>query len=244
MYRHLFLSLFVLLFAVSTAIAAGEKLVLVGSGEPDPKDNLLVEYLEEWGYVVEPHEHLAKHPVNLAGVDIVFISESTVSGNILGAYEDSTVPVVNAETWTYDDMGFTANDGTFNSDAGDELTIVDTEHPITEGFEGDIAVSKPAAQLMTCGGFEGDVDILAVRADNEDLVAISVYEAGAKTIKGSTKARHVNIFPHSTGWAMVTDDGWELIHRSILYALGQIPFDVAPADKLTSTWGRIKAGRL
>ena len=129
---------------------------------PDPKDNLLIEYLEEWGYVVEPHEHLAKHPVNLAGIDVVFISESTSSGNILDAYKDSAVPVVNAETWTYDDMGFAA-DGTFNSDAGDKLTIVDTEHPITEGFKGDITVSKPAVSLMTCSGFEGDIDILAVR---------------------------------------------------------------------------------
>ncbi len=242
MYRHFFLPIFVLLFAVSSVIAEGEKLVLVGSGEPDPKDILLIEYLEEWGYVVEPHQHLAKHPVNLADIDFVFISESTSSANILGAYKDSTVPVVNAETWTYDDMGFAA-DGTFNSDPGDDLTVIDPEHPIMEGFKGDITVSKPAIALMTCSGFEGDVDILAVRADNDDLVAISVYEEGAKLLKGTTKARHVNIWPHSTGWEQVTDDGWELIHRSILYALGQIPFDVAPQDKLAVTWGQIKAAR-
>ena len=239
MYRHLFLPILMLLLLTSTAMAKGEKLVLVGSGAPDPKDDLLIEYLEEWGYVVEPHEHLAKHPVNLADVDLVFISESTSSGNILDAYKDSAVPVVNAETWTYDDMGFAA-DGTFNSDAGDKLTIVDTEHPITEGFKGDITVSKPAAQLMTCSGFEGDIDVLAVRADNDDLVAISVYEKGAKTVKGSTKAIHINIWPHSTAWQQVTEDGWELIHRSILYGLGQIPFDVAPEDKLAVTWGQIK----
>lgn len=242
MYRYFFLSIFVLLFAVGPVSAEGEKLVLVGSGKPDPKDNLLIEYLEKWGYVVEPHEHGAKHPVNLAGIDVVFISESTSSANILDAYKDSAVPVVNAETWTYDDMGFAA-DGTFNSDAGDKLAIVDTEHPITEGFKGDITVSKPAAQLMTCSGFEGDVDILAVRADNDDLVAISVYEKGAKTMKGTTKARHINIWPHSTAWAQVTDDGWELVYRSILYALGQIPSDVHPQAKLAVTWGQIKTAR-
>lgn len=102
--------------------------------------------------------------------------------------------VVNAETWTYDDMGFAA-DGTFNSDPGDDLTVVDAEHPIMEGFKGDITVSKPAIARMTCSGSEAD------------------------------------------------DDGWELIHRSILYALGQIPFDVAPEDNLAVTWGQIKAVR-
>ena len=242
MYRHFFLSIFILLFAVGPVMAKGEKLVLVGSGAPDPKDNLLIEYLEQWGYVVEPHEHLAKHPVNLAGIDLVFISESTSSGNILDAYKDSAVPVVNAETWTYDDMGFAA-DGTFNSDAGDKLTIVDTDHPITAGFKGDITVSKPAAQLMTCSGFEGDSDVLAVRADNDELVAISVYEKGAKTLKGSTKAVHINIWPHSTAWQQVTEDGWELVHRSILYGLGQIPADVTPQEKLAVTWGQLKTAR-
>ena len=94
---------------------------------------------------------------------------------------------------------------------------------------------------MTYSDFEGDIEILAIRADRDDLIAISVYEKGAKILKGTTKARHVNIWPHSTGWQMVTDDGWELIHRSILYALGQIPFDVAPEEKLAVTWGQIKA---
>ncbi len=242
MFRHFFYTVLILLLLTSTAFAKGEKLVLVGSGNPDPKDNLLIENLEKWGYVVEPHIHTAKHPVNLDGIDLVFISESTSSANILGAYKDSIVPVVNAETFTYDDMGFAPNN-TFNSDAGDKITILDIDHAITAGFEGDLTVSNPAAQLMTCSGLEGDVDILAVRADNNDLVAISVYEKGAKTLDGTTKATHINIWPHSTAWAMVTDDGWELIHRSILYGLGQIASDVTPQEKLAVTWGQIKTSR-
>ena len=115
MYRHFFLTIFALLFAVGFVIAEGEKLVLVGSGEPDPKDAPLIEHLEEWGYVVEPHQHLAKHPVNLADIDLVFISESTSSGNILDAYKNSTVPVVNAETWTYDDMASLRHYGAIHS---------------------------------------------------------------------------------------------------------------------------------
>lgn len=106
MYRHIFYPILMLLLLTSTAMAKGEKLVLVGSGAPDPKDNLLIENLEKWGYVVEPHEHGANHPVNLADIDLVFISESTSSANILGAYKDSTVPVVNAESFTYDIWDF------------------------------------------------------------------------------------------------------------------------------------------
>ena len=62
-------------------------------------------------------------------------------------------------------------------------------------------------------------------------------------MQGTTKAIHVNIWPHSTAWAQVTEDGWELVHRSILYGLGQIPADVTPQEKLAITWGQIKTAR-
>ena len=240
--NRLFVSLIILVVFASSAVAAG-KIVLVGSGAPDPKDATLIQYLEEWGFTVEPHEHLETHPVALDGVDLVFISESTSSANILGAYKDSTVPVVNAEGWTYDDMDF-APDGTFNSDEGDTLKIV-KDHPITEGFPDEVKIHDPPIAIISCNDFQGDVEILAVRADMEDFVAISVYESGAKTISGATKARHVNIFPHSTGWDVITDDGWKLIERSVLYAMDLlIPAADTPVSeegKLTTTWGQLKS---
>ena len=96
---------------------------------------------------------------------------------------------------------------------------------------------------MTCSGFQGDADIIAVRVDNEKLVAMSVYEEGTKLIKGATKTRHVNIWPHSTGWEMITDDGWKLIERSVLYALGRIPQAVSPENALAVTWGYIRPNK-
>ena len=188
MYRYFFMTLVLLILFTSWTMAAG-KVLLIGSGAPDPKDALLIDKLKSWGFTVESHGHQEKAPGTpiKGGFDFVFISESTGSVNILGAYTDSTIPVVNAETWTFDDMGFTPNDATFNSDAGDTLEIVNPDHPITEGFPEKVKIHKPIAQIMTCADLEGDVDVLAVREDNDQLVAISVYEAGAKTGKGTTK---------------------------------------------------------
>ena len=118
-------------------------------------------------------------------------------------------------------MGF-ATDGSFNSDPGDELKIVKKDHPITEELKEKVKIHKPLAQLMTCNGFQGDADIIAIRADNEKLVAISVYEGGQINKRGH-QTRHVNIWSHSTGWEMITDEGWKLIEHSVLYALGRIP---------------------
>ena len=240
MNRYLFVSL-ILLVLFTDLVMASRKVVLVGSVAPDPKDALLIEYLEKWGFTVEPHAaDLAKHPVKFDGVDLVFISESTSSANLLGAYTDSTVPVVNAETWTYDDMGF-APDGTFSDVAGDTLKIVKKDHPITKGFPDKVKVYNPSIILMTCNGLQGDVEILALHAAQEDFVAISVYEEGAKTMKGKTKTRHVNIWPHSTGWNNITKDGWTLIERSVLYALGRMAIE--GEGKLAVTWGDIKIER-
>ncbi len=47
------------------------------------------------------------------------------------------------------------------------------------------------------------------------------------------------MYPHSTGWANITDDGWGLIESSVLYALGK-SVAVEPVSKLATTWATIK----
>lgn len=237
MYR-LFIAFALLALFTGSGVAA-DKVVLVGSGAPDASDALIIERLQQMGFTVEPHAHDEKHPVDLSGVALVFISESTSSGNITNAYADSTVPVINCEAWTYDDMGFAPDDSGFNSDAGDTLIIVSADHPITQGFPEQVRVHDPAASLISASNLAGDVKIVAVRADDKALAAISVYEEGAQTVTGKTQARHVNIFPHSTGWSSITDDGWKLIERSVLYAVEQLTA-VEPIGKLAVRWADIR----
>ncbi len=237
MHRLLIGLVLLLLFTGSVVVA--EKIVLVGSGAPDPKDALIIERLEKMGFTLDIHIDVGEHPVDLNGVDLVFISESTTSGNITDAYANSTVPVVNCETWTYDDMGFAPGDAGFDDSAGDTLAIVKADHPITQGFPAEVQIDDPAIIVMTANDLQGDVEVLAVRADDPTRIAIAVYEKGAATLKGETQARHINMFPHSTGWGMVTDDGWKLIENSVLYALGKSAA-VEPVGKLAVKWGNIK----
>ena len=77
-------------------------------------------------------------------------------------------------------------------------------------------------------------------SNQEKLSFISVYEKGAKAVTGQAKALHVNLFPHSTRWGNLTDDGWKLIERSVLYALGKLPMAVEPVGKLAVRWAAIK----
>ena len=233
---------FALLVLFTVSVFAADRVILVGSGAPDPIDAKIIEHLKKLGFTVEPHAHDEKHPVNLNGVALVFISESTSSANITGAYKDSTVPVVNCETWTYDDMGFAPNDTGFSSDPGDTLTILKGDHPITKGLPKKVKVYSSAISIMAANNLAGELTILAVRADDEGRVTMSVYEKGAKTATGQTKACHVNIYAHSTAWEVITTDGWKLIENSILYASGRI-LAVEPSGKLATTWAGIKNQR-
>ncbi len=233
------LIVFILSLLLFTLSVSADKVILVGSGAPDPIDAPIIEHLKKLGFTVESHAHNEKHPVDISGAVLVFISESTTSGNILGAYKDSTIPVVNCETYICDDMGLAPNDTGFNIDPGDTLTIIKGNHPITQGLPNKVKVYNTAIILMTASNFAGEFTILAVREDNEALAAIAVYEKGAKTATGQTKARHLNIFPHSTGWTSLTADGWKLVENSVLYALGR-SLNVEPVEKLSTVWGYIK----
>jgi hypothetical protein len=229
------------LVAVAASVHGAGAVILVGSGTPDAKDALIVSRLEQLGFTVDAQLDAGDHPADMAGVDLVFISESTSSANLLGAYTDSTVPVVNCETWTFDDMGFAAGDAGFNSDAGDTLTVLNNAHPITEGLGDTVLVHDPAISLMAASGLGGDVGILAVREDTPERAAVAVYEAGASTLTGETQAIHVLLFPHSTGWALLTDEAWGIVDRSILYALDALP--VSPKGRLPVTWSALKQRR-
>lgn len=177
MYR--LLTAFALLAIFTGSAVAADTVILVGSGAPDPKDALIIERLEKMGFTLKIHSHAEKQPVDSGDAVLVFISESTTSGNITNAYTDSTIPVVNCETWTYDDMGFAPGDGGFNDGVGDTLAIVKADHPITQGFPKEVKIYDPAIIIMTANNLGGDVEVLAVRADDATRVAISVYEKGA-----------------------------------------------------------------
>lgn len=236
--------LFVVLLSLAPLVvctAYAEKVALIGGGVPDPVDNLLVEHLEGLGLTVEPHADSEPQPVDLDGVDLVFISGTCESDNISDAYADSTVPVINNEAWSYDRMGF-AND--FSNSNGDAIVIVNADHPITQGFPAEVTVYDAPNRIQSAD-LLGDVDILAVRTDNPAHATIGVYEAGAKTFTGETlRARHITLFSHNESWTVINDDGWKLIENSALYGLGkslaELQEAVEPTGKLAVRWADIK----
>jgi len=133
-----------------------------------------------------------------------------------------------------------APDGTFHHDIDQTLVIEDPAHPIAGGLKGDVEVISEPKEIMSCSDMQGDVQIVATVSVNGDA-AIVCYEKGAKLMDGSTTpARRVGIFVHTTALPVLTDDGWGLVKRSVLWALGQLT-PVTPKGALAVTWGTLKS---
>lgn len=91
-----------------------------------------------------------------------------------------------------------------------------------------------------------DAQIVATVGGN---ACIAAYEAGVTLVTIAdvtlvTPARRVFVYPHSnTISAGLTDDGWVLVERSVLWAMGQLTA-VSLAGKLATTWAKLTERRV
>ena len=76
--------------------------------------------------------------------DLIFISEELGSGSVGSDYRIAMKPVVFAEAYILDDMGFTNGQSAFTGDAiTTEIKIVNPDHPITRGLPETFTATIP-----------------------------------------------------------------------------------------------------
>jgi len=228
-----------LLFIFSSAVVSADKLILVGKNDPiNDNDTILMERLQGMGLDVEYHSEPEGHPVDLTGAACVYISESVTSGNIGSAYTDVNIPVITSEGGLIDDlkMGVGQNSGNVTA-----IEIVDPNHPITQGFSGQVEVLSQAGTLTGATELQGDAQILATLTDGSGWPRLFVYDEGAQMIDMVAPARRVFVFNHQEVNPLLNEDGWTLIERSVNWALGNEPTPVSYQNSLANTWGAIKS---
>lgn len=97
----------------------------------------LVNHLEkDLGHVVNIYNSDQDDPIQVQDTnDLIFISEALGSGSVAADYRTSVKPVVFAEAYILDDMGFTNGQSAFTGDAvSTEIKIVNPNHPIARGI--------------------------------------------------------------------------------------------------------------
>jgi hypothetical protein len=227
-----------LLFLVSSAIVSADTIILVGKTDPiNANDTVLMERLQGMGLDVEYHSEPEAHPVPLGGAAGVFISESVSSGNIGPTYTDLNIPVITSEGGLIDDLGMGVGQ---NSGDVTTIEIVDPNHPITQGFSGQVEVLSQASVLTGATELQGDAQVLATLADGSGWPRLFVYEEGAQMIDMVAPARRAFVYNHQNTNPRLNDDGWMLIERAIEWALGYGTSAVSHDSSLITTWSAIK----
>jgi hypothetical protein len=235
---------FIVVGLMFVGIAAADTIILVvASTDLSEQDAQIRDHLEGLGFVVEPRAHDAEHPGDISAASGVYIAESISSANIEDKYNDSAIPVIIAEAYVLDNMHFTPNQDTLIlPEDQTSILIEDSDHPIAGGLTGEVQVIDSPAMIQSCANMQDDVPDAQIVATIGGNACIAAYEAGVTLADGTsvTPDRRVFIFPHTnTIGAGMTDDGWGLVERSVLWAMRQITA-VSPSGKLASTWAEIK----
>jgi glucose/arabinose dehydrogenase len=167
-------------------------LFIVGATTLNSGDNAIKNRLEAKGYALQLIDHTpALHPANVAGMDMVLISATVTSGNIVNKYKNTNLPVITFEPYMLDDMAMTGPTATV--DYGDilnqtQLDFIAPNHPITLGLSGNITVNDPSRRFVW-GVPGGQSFNLALIAGSPNRSAAFVYEQGA-TLVDNTAATH------------------------------------------------------
>ena len=238
--RRLSIILSLMFLCAGLALADGKFVMITAGGTLNANEQAISDFVTGMGFEVEVHSETEPHPVNLDEGSVVMVTESITSGNVLGGYNDVDNPVLVNEAWIWDDMGFTA-DGTMFKDVDTTIVIENPNHAITEGFAGELVITSEAVTFMSASEFKKDAQVLAT-VKSTGNAALAVYEKGAQTSVGTASARRVAMFLFDDTPLVLTEDGWTLVERSILWAVGEIGQSVEPSGALAATWGDIKVG--
>ena len=178
-----------------------------------------ISHLEDTGFNVKLYGSDTDDPVEVqSNSDVIYIPEAIGSASVLADYRNSPTPVIVAETFLLDDMGFVSiTDGLSNDLNANMLKVVNPNHPITQGLPEvfPIGIPDPAANepsfvvlnsfktpalladlananvgevVVTASGF----DVRDPMGPLEDNPAVIAVETGTGLVGGgSTQARWV-----------------------------------------------------
>jgi glucose/arabinose dehydrogenase len=209
-------------------------LFIVGSTTLTDGDNAIRARLGAKGYALQLIDHTPElHPANTAGMDMVLISATVTSGNIVNTYKNSTLPVITFEPYMLDDMGMT--EPTATVDYGDilnqtQLNFIAPTHPITLGLSGNITVNDPSRRYVW-GVPGGQSFNLALIVGSPNRSGAFVYEQGA-TLVDNTVAVHKRgfLWLFDDAFTSLSASGLSIFDNMIEWGLGNlvVPDLIAP----------------
>ena len=190
--------------------------VVLGAGDQAVHDHLVAD-----GWSVLPIDDGGSSAGDADGHDLVLISSTVKSSQVGTKFRDVTVPVVVWEPYVLDDLGMTGT--TSGLDYGSEhsktdVTIRDSGHPLSAGFDGTVTVTSTAGKLTYGRPGAGATGVARVGNRPERLATIG-HETGDMMAGHVAPARRVSTFLSDTTAADLTADGWTLFDAAVCWAV-------------------------
>jgi hypothetical protein len=225
------MAFFVLAMLVLTRVNAQDVDVLFIVGNLDvttnPGDELIHDFLVGRGYNVEllSQDEDAITTLDASDeADLTIVSESVGSGNVNTEVNESTTPVITAESFLYDDMGFIPVQDAPQIPEETDIAIVDPNHPLAAGLSGTVSIFTDPGFIGFAFELGGEFSVVATDVTDPELVTLFVYEEGAELDDGTTAPAIRIGIPHNgltlDPFPEWTPEGEQLFGAVIDYALG------------------------
>ncbi len=203
----------------------GKHILYVGTG--NLADEMTMDHFESLGFSITFMEDKEVSGEDANSYDLVFVGESSNSSNIGDKFINSSIPVVYAEPFALDDVYLSeSTSGSFGSyEDQDSLQIQESNHPLAAGLSGTVKVYDKAGKINY--GAPGEEAItIATAADDDSKATIFGYEKGAENVNGDpVPARQVATFLFAGQEEYMTEEGWQLLDQSVMWALGMENID-------------------
>ncbi|MFN3217911.1 MAG: DUF6531 domain-containing protein [Acidimicrobiales bacterium] len=209
--------------------------VIVGNaGSPDAGDVTLIDHLENTlGYTVEVIDDGA--PEDVAGADLVIITQSVGSTQTTGNYTDEAIPVLTLATHTWDEHGLVDNQaGSYPYATSTAIAVVDPTHPAVAGISGATTSADAPIGYALAADIPADAHLVAnPKTGQTDRGALIVFDTGDLDANNTpTPDRRALLGYHRNAFATLTSNGWATLNQTINWLVTPPP---APPEPTAGT---------
>lgn len=214
-------------FAAQTAAtptSGGKKVLLVVrmEGKSLPVDQKIQEHLAARGFIVTLYSQYA--PVDAAhGADLVILSSTVRSRDLLGAYRQVATPLLTWESDLLDDLGMTAKHNAIDFGKLEKdryVWLVNAPHPMAAGLPSGVNNVYEKVAPMNWGKPGLGATIIATVYGEPEKAVIFGYEKGATMdYESLAPARRVMFFLDNETFPNLSASGLKLFDAAVDWAV-------------------------
>jgi len=225
-----YLCVVMVFFALSAPYAFGAEVLLVvgkkavvGQKYLRSGDLSIKNHLENRGLNVIVREDTIVNSEDATDMDLVFLSESARSKEIVTKFRDVAVPVICSEPWIFRYLGMTGQ--TKKVDFGrkgrqKKFLIINPDHPLCASCSEEVQVCSKSFFMGWGVPGENAIAVAGLSSD-PDKCTIFAYEAGVEMPGLVAPAKRVGLFLFRDTANSFTTEGWSVFDAAVDWSISK-----------------------